>query len=80
MVQGPTWDVDAPLDNPTENAYVQCSGPLGDNNYARPKLGYTKQIGGYCQLHCEVSKTARPVIVCWLAAPRSTQHVCCVAC
>jgi hypothetical protein len=56
MVQGPTWDVDAPLDNPTENAYVQCSGPLGDNNYARPKLGYTKQIGGYCQLHCEVSR------------------------
>lgn len=53
MVQGPTWEVDASLVNPTENAYVQCSGPLGDNNYARPKLGYTKQIGGYCQLHCE---------------------------
>jgi hypothetical protein len=45
MVQGPTWDVDAP-DGDTETAAVQCSGPNGNGDYYMSKTGYTKQIGG----------------------------------
>jgi hypothetical protein len=58
MVQGSTWEVDQEEDT----AYVQCDGPYGDNLYARPKLGYTKQIGGYCQLQCEVRQAMAVVM------------------
>jgi hypothetical protein len=58
MVEGATWDVNQDY----ETAYVQCDGPYGDNYYARPKLGYTKQIGGYCHLMCEVSKAMAVIL------------------
>lgn len=54
MVEGVKQDVDS-ASSDIHTAWVQCTGPT-NSSAAYPAMdGYAKQIGGYCEIKCEVS-------------------------
>jgi hypothetical protein len=58
MVEGPKAIITTASDNNITTIYTQCTqGPHGTGPY-QPMEGYVKQVGGHCELRCEVSTDA----------------------
>jgi hypothetical protein len=58
MVEGPKATITTASDNNITTIYTQCTqGPHGPGPY-QPIEGYVKQVGGHCELRCEVSTNA----------------------